>query len=124
MLSLTGMEVFRIRRFPMRLTNRQRGSCLRTKGWSGQPTTGDNWLQPTLAIWQVSDEPKAKIMRGHSRPLSAVAWSPNGKFLASGSRDHTIRIWNVADDSCIHVEGISQLRNTPMYELKHVWASE
>lgn len=32
--------------------------------------------------------------RGHSDFVDAVAWSPNGQYIASGSWDHTVRVWN------------------------------
>lgn len=31
---------------------------------------------------------------GHASGVTAVAWAPNGKYIASGGNDHTIRIWN------------------------------
>ena len=31
---------------------------------------------------------------GHSNVVSSVAWSPCGNFVASGSRDNTIKIWH------------------------------
>ncbi len=33
-------------------------------------------------------------LRGHTGPVIAVAWSPDGKWIASGSTDRTIKIWN------------------------------
>src|SRR5207302_3327892 len=33
---------------------------------------------------------------GHSSSLSALAWSPNGKTLATGSMDQTVILWDVA----------------------------
>ncbi len=35
-------------------------------------------------------------LRGHSNLIRAVAWSPDGTQLASGSQDQTIRIWDAA----------------------------
>lgn len=34
-------------------------------------------------------------LQGHSRSISKIAWSPNGKMLASGSRDKSVYLWNV-----------------------------
>jgi WD40 repeat protein len=35
------------------------------------------------------------IFFGHFSEVNTVAWSPNGKFIASGSRDYTAKIWDV-----------------------------
>ena len=32
---------------------------------------------------------------GHTQFIARIAWSPNGKILASPSRDGTIRLWGV-----------------------------
>lgn len=36
------------------------------------------------------------IQKGHSRYVSSVAYSPDGKYVATGSFDSTIKLWNVA----------------------------
>ena len=39
---------------------------------------------------------------GHENIVCTVAFSPDGKLLASGSGDNTIKIWNVDKRECIH----------------------
>src|SRR5260370_4045171 len=47
------------------------------------------------------------IYRGHSDNIFTVAWSPDGKYIASGSRDKTVRIWDAATVAPRFIEGDS-----------------
>jgi eukaryotic-like serine/threonine-protein kinase len=46
--------------------------------------------------------PKIVIYRGHSDEVNAVNWSPDGKLIASGSRDDTARVWNSSTGNTIY----------------------
>jgi WD40 repeat protein len=41
--------------------------------------------------------------QGHSDYVSAVAWSPDGKRIASASGDHTVQVWDATDGSHVYI---------------------
>lgn len=43
------------------------------------------------------------ICIGHSSRITSVAWSPNGKYIASGSFDKTIQLWDASNGQNIRV---------------------
>jgi len=44
-------------------------------------------------VWDAAHGGNAFIYRGHSGPVWTVAWSPDGKRIASGSADKTVQVW-------------------------------
>lgn len=46
-----------------------------------------------------------RILRGHTGEIYRIAWSPDGRFLASPSEDRAIRIWDVARGECVALLG-------------------
>ena len=50
-----------------------------------------------------ADDPCIMVLSGHSSYVNSVCYSPDGKTLASGSNDKTVRIWDVMSGECVHV---------------------
>jgi len=48
----------------------------------------------TVRIWDVDTETPRFVLKGHQDWVLAVAWSPNGKRVASGDKQGVVRIWD------------------------------
>ncbi|RWS00487.1 F-box-like/WD repeat-containing protein TBL1XR1-B isoform X1 [Dinothrombium tinctorium] len=46
------------------------------------------------------DQP-IKTFRGHKEHVNAIRWDRNGRLIASGSGDNTLKIWSMPDEKCI-----------------------
>ncbi len=79
------------------------------KGWiSGDVTFSPDGTVLAVpcrtGVWLYDVETGAEInlLFGHTEPVSSVAFSPDGKILAGGSWDNTIRLWDVQTGKAIH----------------------
>jgi len=53
-------------------------------------------VTPQFLISGLVDNPSLyKTLTGHSDSVQSVVYSPDGRYLASGSKDDTIKIWRV-----------------------------
>jgi WD40 repeat protein len=51
----------------------------------------------TIRLWDIDSLEDEAILLGHEGDVTELAWSPDGKVLASQSKeDHTVRFWDVA----------------------------
>ncbi|MGF1935066.1 MAG: eIF2A-related protein [Nostoc sp. ChiQUE02] len=61
---------------------------------------------------------EANSLRGHEQEINCLAFSPDGKFIASGSSDSTVCLWNIignptAQFLCGHEQEVNSLAFSP-----------
>ena len=66
-----------------------------------------------MRLWNPNNGINFAVLRGHTESVSSVAWSPDGRILASGSEDGTVRLWDPDTHGTLHV-----LRE----HIRYVWA--
>jgi WD40 repeat protein/serine/threonine protein kinase len=55
-----------------------------------------NWPRADIHLWDAATGSEKARLQGHSHVLLSLAISPDGKTLASGGLDRTLRLWDVA----------------------------
>src|SRR5262249_28614487 len=73
------------------------GSILASSSCGGRSPTGECLKDEIILGDRRPRQPLGPPLSGHSGPANSIAFSPDGKILASGSWDHTIILWDVAN---------------------------
>ena len=78
-------------------------------------------LPRALVVAYSAAESDNRIYQGHSAWVSAVAWSPDGQQIASGSWDKTVQVWDAATGRTIltyngHTQTVKAVAWNPFWE--------
>ncbi len=55
-----------------------------------------------IKLWKVSNGKLIHTIEGHGDEIKSLAFSPDGKLLASGSQDGTVRVWEIESGRSIY----------------------
>jgi WD40 repeat protein len=48
-----------------------------------------------VKLWSIELQKEVTKLQGHSESIYSLAFSPGGKYLASGSGDKTVKLWSM-----------------------------
>ena len=73
---------------------------------------------PQVHLWDLAAEKEVHVLKGHQGPIGSLAFSPDGKLLATGSDDTTVLLWDATRFKTNHPAEV-QLRPE---QLESLWA--
>ncbi len=48
-----------------------------------------------IKLWSLESQKEVATLQGHNGWVRSIAFSPNSKYLASGSDDKTVKVWSM-----------------------------
>ncbi|KAF7532235.1 hypothetical protein G7054_g8144 [Neopestalotiopsis clavispora] len=83
--------------------------------WAQQIASASISQSPAIGLWNMSRNSRTivlqsvetgevlRILKGHTGPVSSIAFSPDSQYLASTSNDGMVRLWNAITGECIQI---------------------
>ncbi|MBI2929520.1 MAG: protein kinase [Verrucomicrobia bacterium] len=65
----------------------------------------------TIVLWDTESQTVISSLKGHTAAVRALVFSPDGRRLASGADDRTIRIWNLAQQQALVITNQANIIN-------------
>ncbi len=84
----------------------------------GPESLGLKTPQPHVHLWDLIAGKEIQVLKGHQGPISALAFSPDGKLLATGSYDTTVLLW---DATRLRTNRSAEVKLSPE-QLESLWA--
>ena len=60
-------------------------------------------MTSTVRLWEAASGRQLRVLEGHGDDVRSVAFSPDGRTIASGSDDKTVRLWEAASGRQLRV---------------------
>ena len=62
---------------------------------------GIDHVNGIVKIFEIETAKLTKTLTGHAKKISSVSYTPDGKYLATGSEDSTLKVWDVGSGKCL-----------------------
>ena len=74
--------------------------------------------QTTARIWDLAERQSAYVVKGHTEGVTSTAFTPDGRYLITGSADRTVKIWLLESGKNIatltgHTDAVTTVTSSP-----------